>query len=591
MIREYLKQHVLIADGAMGTYYAKQQQEDGAISELACLTYPERIEQIHREYILAGAKMIRTNTFAANTHTLNISESKQIELIKKACQIAKKAIVNAEQEVFIAGDIGPISLNAGSDYDEILKEYKRMCDVFLEEKVDVILFETFPDLTYIKEVVSYIRQKSDVFLMASFCLNKNGYTMNGVSANRIVSLASEMEELDGFGFNCGIGSGHMLQILKEIEFPKQKYISIMPNAGYPEQLQNRMVFLDNTEYFVNNLIDIESVGVQVVGGCCGTTPKYIRALSQKLPTSPMTLHVNSMESREKQEVQSDVKKNDFYELFQQGKKVVAVELDPPYDANYEKLIEQAQAVKQSGADIITFADSPMGRSRVDSILMSIKVANEVHLPVMPHVCCRDKNMIAMRSSLLGAYIHNIRNLLIVTGDPVPSVSRVNTSSVFDYNSFQLMDFVQEMNQEHFSNDPIVFGGALNYGRGKIEKVIERMEKKIVAGASYFLTQPVYCDEDIERLRFIRRKLDTKLLCGIMPFVSYRNANFIKNEMSGIFVPDEIVNRYSPDMSKEEAELIGAEIANEIIAKTSDFADGYYIMLPFNRVSLLNKLNI
>lgn len=200
-------------------------------------------------------------------------------------------------------------------------------------------------------------------------------------------------------------------------------------------------------------------------------------------------------------------------------------------------------------------------------------------------------MIAMRSTLLGAYINGMRNLLVVTGDPVPSDSRTTISSVFDYNSIRLMSFIKEMNEEHFKEDPIYYGGALNYARGNIDKVIERMEKKIEAGCSYFLTQPAYSDEDIERLRYIKSKVDTKLLCGIMPFVSYRNANFVKNEFSGIYVPDEILNRYHMEMTKEEAENVGAQIANELVEKMSDFADGFYFMLPFNRVSLMEKIQV
>jgi homocysteine S-methyltransferase len=198
-------------------------------------------------------------------------------------------------------------------------------------------------------------------------------------------------------------------------------------------------------------------------------------------------------------------------------------------------------------------------------------------------------MISMRSSLLGAYIHGLRNLLLVTGDPVPGESRVSTTAVFDYNSVQLMEYVKEMNEEHFPEEPICFGGALNQGRGRIEKVAERMRRKIEAGAKFFLTQPIYSREDVERIRAIKELVDTKILCGVMPLVSYRNACFIKNEMGQINVPEEIISRYRPDMSREEAEEAGAEIAREVIAMLEPVADGYYLMLPFNRVSLMDKI--
>lgn len=597
-IRDYLNKYKLIIDGAMGTYYAELENNENAISELANITAPKKIESIHREYIKAGAKLIRTNTFAASKEVLHMDREELKDMIRSAYHIAKAAViaeeadgVNTKHQVYIAGDIGPIPENALSDEEEILLEYQLMVDVFLEEKAEVILFETFSDLKYIIPLVKYIKGKDkEVFIITNFCINKNGYTTSGFSARKLLEDLSSIDEIDACGFNCGIGSGHMFENLKKLPFPENKYIVSMPNAGYPEQLQNRMIFTDNVNYFEGNLRQIAELGTDMIGGCCGTTPEYIKALHEHIDLAGTGRGVR-VSFTQKDNGYKELYSNAFYDLFSTGRKVVAVELDPPYDANYDKMIQCAHDIKKSGADIITIADSPMGRSRADSILMSIRIGKEVGIPVMPHVCCRDRNMIAMRSSLLGAYINDVRNLLVVTGDPVPTVSRVSTTGVFDYNSIQLMNFIKEMNEEHFIEAPIYYGGALNYGRGSIDKVIERMQRKIDGGAKYFLTQPVYSEEDIERIACIKERIDTKILCGIMPLVSYRNANFIKNEITGINIPDEIITRYHPDMTKEEAENVGASIANEIIEKLSSFADGYYFMLPFNRTSLLDKIII
>lgn len=236
--------------------------------------------------------------------------------------------------------------------------------------------------------------------------------------------------------------------------------------------------------------------------------------------------------------------------------------------------------------MITFADSPSGRPRIDSILMATKVINEVKTPVMPHLCCRDRNSIAMFGQIMGAYVNGVRNVLIVTGDPIPSAGRTETSSVFDFNSVKLMEFVKQLNEEHFKDEPIVYGGAFNQGRKNIDKEIERMQKKVLAGASYFLTQPIYSDEDIERIKYAKSKVDTKILCGIMPLVSYRNASFIKNELAGINVPNEVIERYNENMTRAEGEQVGIEISREIIAKLDGIADGIYFMVPFNRVHLV-----
>lgn len=600
-LREYLKEHRLITDGAMGTYFAQLHGNDRLVSEFANIEEPQIIENIHKQYINAGARLLRTNTFAANTEVLKVSEEEQEQLIRAACRIAKCAAgecyagrasdIKPEDVVFIAGDIGPIPVNPEIPVEDVLEEYKRICDIFIEEKVSAILFETFADVTMLREVAAYVRTKSDIFLFADFCVNKNGYSSMGIKANRLLEQVAEIDAIDAAGFNCGIGSGHMNQMLKKMNFPRDKYFVCMPNAGYPEQFQNRMVFMDNAEYFVGNMAEMAELGIDILGGCCGTTPEYIQKLSKRISLKPILKAASIEVGHDTAEMPVvEEKVNDFYQKLLDGKKVVAVELDPPYDEKYDAIIEYAQYLKDRKVDMITMADSPRGRSRADSILMSLKLAKEVGIPVMPHLCCRDRNMISMRSTILGAYINDIRNLLIVTGDPVPSVSRGSTTSVFDYNSIQLMNFVKEMNQEHFGKEPIYYGGALNYA-GRLDKVVERMKRKIDAGATYFLTQPIYAPEDMERIHEIKRRVDTKILCGIMPFTSYRNANFVKNEMAGIHVPENIVSRYTPDMGREEAEIIGAEIASEIIEELHTFADGYYFMLPFNRVSFMDKIKI
>lgn len=593
-IKEYLKKYRIIPDGSMGTYYSSLVNQPGAISELANLYSPEMIEDIHKKYLAAGARMLRTNTFAANSSILHMTREKQQELIKAACGIAKKAaheyiaLLLNKEPVWIFGDIGPIREDASSKEEEILKEYQEICDLFIQEGMDGIHFETFSDLNYIEKLIPYIREKNkNIFILTSFSLNKNGYTAAGISAARILEQVSKIDEIDACGFNCGIGSGHMYNLIKGLSFPENKYSYAAPNAGYPEQMQNRMVFMDNGEYFAGNMKQIAGLGVNFLGGCCGTTPEYIKLMTESIDrNAPIPVLRNYSFPSEKQ---VKVKKNDFYELFGSGKKVIAVELDPPYDANTDKIMECAHRLKTIGADILTFADSPMGRSRADSVLMSAKIAEETGMKVMPHICCRDRNLISIRSVLLGAYIHNIRNLLIVTGDPVPGENRLSTTGVFDHNSIQLMQYVKEMNVEHFMGEPFVYGGALNQGRGMVDKIVERMKRKIDAGAKYFLTQPIYSKEDVERIRCIKEKVDTKILCGIMPLVSYRNACFIKNEITGINVPDEVVARYHPDMSREEAEEVGAGLAIEMMELLDPVSDGYYFMLPFNRVSLMDKI--
>lgn len=618
---EKLQEGTIIMDGAMGTYYAKKNGNSNEMAEWANMNNPELVVAIHKEYMEAGATIIRTNTFAVNSVVLEIDKEEQKALIKKGYQLAKQAVTEFNKTknspVYIAADIGPIPVHAERTREEVICEYKSICNVFLEEGADIFLFETFSQIDVLKEVVFYIKEmNANACIITNFCVNKNGYTMAGIQGNKLLKEVMNMEEISICGFNCGIGSGHMYQFLQSVEFPVNKRIAVLPNAGYPEQLYTRMIFNNNIRYFTENMSRIKQLGVSIIGGCCGTTPEYIKALQEacsndqiskgqvKVRNKDIPSITNSMkEEREEgktkkarsifeENLENRIKdQRTFIERLESGKKVIAVELDPPYDSNDEKIMNCVEALKNTSADIITIADSPMGRSRVDSLLMSIKIAAKHEVSVMPHVCCRDKNMIAMRSTLLGAYVNGIRNLLVVTGDPVPSEQRLSTTNVFDYNSIQLMQFIKQMNEEHFSEDPIQYGGALNPALGRVDKIIERMERKMEAGAKYFLTQPIYDEETIEKIHYIKEHVDTKILCGIMPFVSYTNANFIKNEFSGIHVPDEIVSRYSKDMSKEEAEMIGASLGRDLVKKLEPYADGYYFMIPFNRVSMFEKMNL
>ena len=586
-IKEYLKRNRLIGDGAFGTYFSELTGRVSTSSEHANITNPHLVKEVHEKYIKAGAGLIRTNTFSANSLTLNVDRETQRQIITEGYRLAKEAAEESGKTVFVAGDIGPISENLNLDSNLILEEYKFICDTFLECGADILLFETFSNLKYIKPLAEYVCNKKDVFIMTQFVVNRYGYTKLGLSASRLIEKIKKIPEISSVGFNCGIGAGHMYGVLKKLDLRIDKYISVMPNSGYPELLQDRTVYLDNSKYFAKKMSDISQLGIDIIGGCCGTNPSYIEH-TVALVDTVKSIYKNIGKVYEKPLVNTEDMPNTFVEKLKSGKKVIAVELDPPYDAKFDRIMEGANILKANAIDMLTFADSPMGRARVDSILTSIKVMQEVEIPVMPHISCRDRNMIAMRAQLLGAYINNIRNLLIVTGDPIASSDRGEVTSVFDFNSIRLMEFLKEMNLEHFTSEPVFYGGSLNQGRANLDGEINRMKKKIDAGASYLLTQPIFSDKDIENIKYIKTKVDTKILCGIMPLVSYRNASFIQNEITGIHVPDYVVNKFATDMSRKEGEAVGVNIAREVMEKLSDIADGYYFMLPFNRVHLFEE---
>ena len=599
----------LITDGAMGTYYSEKYGKDSGAPENDNLTAPQRIEEIHREYIEAGADILRTNSFSSNIRTLcagkagSMTREEQLQTVYEnvaaSCRIAQSAVEQEQsrakedgreiKEIYIAGDIGPVPEKRGAEEKdaELIEEYKTMAKAHLDAGVKLIWFETFSDFERILPVAEWIRSVSDAFIMVSFSVNVFGYTKTGMGMRELIKTAKDSDLIDGIGFNCGIGPSHLGKLLKRQDLGNL-VVTAVPNAGYADRIENRMVYRDNSGYFCEAMEEIAGQGVNIIGGCCGTNPGYIRKLSQAAGGRPVAKRLSDRpEQRAESEIRYD--NNPFIRKLYSGEKVVIAELDPPFDGNDRKMVDAAAVLKQAGVEMITFSDSPMGKMRASASMSAVKVANQLQIETMPHIACRDRNAIGIGSEILGAYMNGIRNFLIVTGDPVPSGDRGSITSVYDYHSVTLMNYVRQLNREHFAEDPIAYGGALNYGRKNIDAEIKRMQKKCEAGASFFLTQPIYSEEDIERIRYIKSRIDTKIICGIMPLVSYRNALFMKNEITGIDVPDEIITQYGKDMSREEAQAVGVRIAVEIVKKLSDVADGYYFMVPFNRAGMIAEI--
>lgn len=584
--KEYLNNNIVITDGAFGTYYASLFDEK-SLPEHANINDPNKVFSIHERYINAGSKLIRTNTYASNTICLSTDLDGVRKNIRSAVEIAKNAAALSNENIFVAADIGPIPHDQSYTTFDNNKEYIEICKTFIKCNTDVILFETFADLEEILPAIEYIKQNSDIFIIVQFAVNQFGYSANGLSVRNLFEQAAQNPYIDAVGLNCGVGCGHMQQILSEVNLDNNKFISALPNAGYPQNISNRMIFgLNNIEYFKDKIVSITDMGVRIVGGCCGTTPEYINSLYKEL-NKKAPVHPKSCSRTNKSKTK--VTDNSFFAGKNPHEKLIAVELAPPLDSDDQKLMEAAHILEKSSVDVVTFPDSPSGRTRADSILMAEKVHKETGLCVMPHLCCRDKNAIAMRSQLLGAHLNGINNFLVITGDPIPSVMRQTVKSVFNFDSVGLMNIINDMNSNQFGESVLSFGGAINQNRLNINLEIERIRKKMKAGASFFLTQPVFDKSGAQKIAMIKKQTGARILCGIMPLVSLKNALFMKNEMTGIEISDEIIKKYEKCTTKEEGELVGVEIAKQVIDITLAFVDGYYFTFPFNRVYLLNKI--
>ncbi len=609
-IKEYLCSRRLVTDGAMGTYYEEKYGREDGLAERANEKFPDRIKEIHLEYLKSGARLLRTNTFAANRMFFRDMEEVE-QNIRSAWQIAVEAAQQfraeyPEEEVFIAADLGAVYDSQQAEYEQIFEEYRRICDIFLDCGAECFLFETQADFTYLEPLSQYIKEKADVFLIAQFSFDKSGYTRSGLHIEKMVRTMADAVHIDAYGWNCGMGATHMHQLLKEVVFPNDKYVTALPNAGYPHMFRGKLFYTNNVPYFAEEMKKIAGLGVEIMGGCCGTTPEHIRALKEVLadmPVSPKrTGHCKEEAAkppepgmnrrggfRQEGAGKEQCGQYEFERKLSAGEKVCAVELDPPFQTDIQKLIAGAKELSAAGADVLTISDSPMARARMDAGQLAVRIQQETNVLVMPHVCCRDKNVIALRSALLGMYMNQIRHYLIVTGDPVAREDRDYVTSVFDFNSVKFMKYMQTMNEDVFCEEPVSFGGALNYHGANLDAIIRRMKEKIANGCRYFLTQPVYTDADARRISDIKKRVDTKILCGIMPLISYKNALFVKNEMPGMYVPDEIVMRYHPDMTREEAEEAAIAICVETAEGLMDTADGFYFITPFNRTGLICRI--
>ena len=592
-IREYLANNRLITDGAMGTWYDRLTGYKGNLAERANLENPQQIRDIHRAYIEAGAQLIRTNTFAVNSMFFSADQIE--EVLKAAWENASQAVSDSGKDVWIAADMGPIDADETKSDGDVEQEYIQLSDYFLRLGAKVFVFETLSDFRYVKRAGSYIKAKCpDAFVVMQFSFNRNGYTRSGMSVRAILSEAASMADMDAVGFNCGVGPLHLYELLKNQSFPEGKYMTVLPNAGYPTELRGRTLYSENVPYYVEMMGRIANLGFDIIGGCCGTTPEHIRGLHHLLvnnvkPPKKLMPAVYSTDRQSGCGQEAAEEKTELIQKLERGEKIFVVELDPPFDANDTKLMDGASLLRDIGVDMITLADSPLARPRADSIASAIKMRYTRQMEAMPHISCRDKNVIAHRAQLLGMHMNGLRHALIVTGDPIARGDRESIKSVFNFNSIKLMKYVQTMNQEVFGNRPIYYGGALNHNNGSADNIAARMRLKMEAGAQWFLTQPIYGQDDIDRLRELKEKSGGRIIAGIMPLVSRKNALFIKNEMPGIHVPEHVLEQYEEGMSREAYEDVAAAISVDLMKRLEDVCDGYYMMTPFNRAALIKRI--
>lgn len=581
-IREYLAHKPLLFDGGMGTYY---KAAPGADCEMANLTDPEGVKKVHAEYLAAGAQAIKTNTFGLPRMAAAQMPGWE-ELAEAGWKLACDAA--AEKDAVVFADLGPApdteAAPASSAYGLVAQQFAAL-------GAKNFLFETLSSDVGIVEAVKALRVAvPDAFVMVSFAVLPDGYTREGLLFRDLLRRMEQSGVVDAAGLNCVSAPGAMkklVQGLGETLLP----LSVMPNAGYPVVTRARVLYQGKPEYFAREMGQIAAAGVRILGGCCGTTPAHIAALRAELDALPQQTEAAPAAKLSTGTAPAVEKDDTFLRKLNAGEKVIAIELDSPRVADLSGYLDGARRLQAAGADLLTIADCPIAQARMDSSLVACRVHQELGMCALPHMTCRDRNLNATKALLLGLYAEGVREVLAITGDPIPTAERDEVKNVYQFNSRKLAQYIVSLAGEgrEMPSAMTVFG-ALNLNARNFEVELRRAVEKLENGMSGFLTQPVLSAQAVENLRKARQTLGerAKILAGIMPVVSQRNAIFMENEINGIHVEEDIIQRFA-SLDREQGEALGLEVSMQMARDALPYADGFYLMTPFNRVALMERL--
>ena len=427
-------------------------------------------------------------------------------------------------------------------------------------------------------------------MLVSYAVLPDGYTREGRYCAELVRRMAQSGVVDAVGLNCVSAPGAMRALVQQLGDAGLP-LSVMPNAGYPVVARAQVRYQGKPEYFARELSRLAAEGVRILGGCCGTTPQHIAALRTALDALPETLPAAPAAkpaAAAKPAVETD---DAFLRKLRAGQRVIAVELDSPKDADLTAYLEGARRLQAAGADLLTVADCPIARARMDSSLVACRVHRELGMNVLPHMTCRDRNLNATKALLLGLYAEGVREVLAITGDPIPTAERDEVKNVYQFNSRKLAQYIVSLAGEgREMPSPITVFGALNLNARNFEVELRRAAEKLENGMSGFLTQPVLSAQAVENLKKARETLGerAKILAGILPVVSQRNAIFMENEVNGIHVDEAIIQRFE-GLDRAAGEELGLEVSVQAAKAAAPYADGFYLMTPFNRVAPMERL--
>lgn len=597
-----LQEGIVIGDGAMGTMLYQHGAFLNTCFDEICLTGADLIETIHTEYVNTGCDFIETNSFGANEFKLGrFGLADAVEQINEtAAQIARKA---ANDKVMVAGAIGPTGTINPNPNDELklslTNAFSTQANALAKGGVDFLLLETFTSASELLIAID-ASAKTDLPIVAQMTCTEQLETLFGTPIDKAIGELANHDSVIAVGINCTLGPSDMLEGLKRLRKVTDKPISIHPNAGLPRRVEGRTLYMCTPEYMAEYAKRFYENGGSIIGGCCGTTPahireivKSVRPLARSMEVKPTFVSIDS--KKQKPTGMEPLKlnaKSSFGEKLAAGKLVTCIELTPPRGVDTDRVIESAKLCADHGIDAINIPDGPRASARLSPLVTALKVEASANIETILHICCRDKNLIGLQSDLLGIHAMGLGNVLLITGDPPKLGEYPDATGVFDLDSVALTQLTAGLNRglDIAGNElpqqlSLTVGVGANPVASELQREIDRFKLKVAAGAEYAITQPVFDIEMFYQFKDAVSDCKLPLIAGIWPFTSYKNAEFMANEVPGVVVPDVLLERMSRASTRDEGRRIGIEIAREMIESLTDHVAGFAVSAPFGNVKI------
>jgi methionine synthase I (cobalamin-dependent)/5,10-methylenetetrahydrofolate reductase len=597
-----ISQGVLIGDGAMGTMLYQYGVFLNRCFDELNLADPKLVKKVHAGYVEAGVDFVETNTFGANRLKLSrFGLAGEVEQINRTgVRIAREA---AGGSVLVAGAIGPLGGElTGHDpmsLNEATQMFTEQARALVQAGVDLLILETFSNTQELLLAIRAVADFGDLPIIAQLTVNENHETLYGERIDQAIVRVAREEAVAAVGLNCSVGPSDMLSSLELIRAVTDKPMSVQPNAGLPRQVEGRQLYMCTPEYMAEYAKRFYEKGARIIGGCCGTTPEHIREIVRAVRSvsrAATQSHVSAVAeaSRPTVSILKEPKplgeKSRFGAKLAAGEPVTTIEITPPRGIDMAAVLQKASRCARAGIDAINVPDGPRASSRLSPLVTAVKIQEQAGIETILHFCCRDRNLIGMQSDILGAGAIGLRNLLVITGDPPKLGEYPSATGVFDMDSIALTGVVRNLNRGvdigGNSIDPptaLVTGVGANPVAADLPREIERFRQKVLAGAEFAITQPVFDPDCLFRFLDAIQEFPIPVVAGIWPFTSFKNAEFMANEVPGVVVPPRLLDRMSRATTKEQGRVAGIEIARELIAATRDRVAGFAVSAPFGNV--------